>query len=282
MMMTSTMLLLLTLASPQARDASDPPQAPALDASRAAVPMEPVSKDAAEAPKAEEVPDFAAGRPGFTEARGVVGAGVVQFEGGFSLGRNDGLWSLVTPGGALRVGLNKRVELRATSDGYLKAWTNPSSTSVVSDTMIGVKVLVFDQKHAGFELDVLPSIALPTGTGDHTTTGYEPGVKLAVGGAAPFGLELTGTAGWNWTSHDEAGLALWSASASAGHVVAKGWIASAEMVLLAPRAATATWTIGTAMAHMVGANVQVDIQAGRSVVGSAGWYTGAGIVVRRP
>jgi hypothetical protein len=240
MMLTSTMMMLLALASPQARDASDPPPAPAPATSRTAAPVEPVSKDAGEEPAAAEVPEFAAGRPGFTESRGVVGAGVVQFEGGFSLGRNDGMWSLVTPGGALRVGLNKRVELRATSDGYLKAWTNPSSASVVSDTMIGVKVLVFDQKHAGFELAVLPSIALPTGTGDHATTGYEPALKLAVGGAAPWGLELTGTAGWNWTSHEDARLALWSASASAGHVVKKGWIASGEMVLLAPQTATAT------------------------------------------
>ena len=259
--------------------------APAAESVRA--PMPPAA--ASDAPTGAEV-ELVPGRPGFTESRGVVSAGVAQFEGGyaFTADETDGLASRTSnvPGAVVRFGLDGRVEFRIAGAGL----TRQTQTSALGrsqsvgfgDVQIGMKIMALREREAGVELGVIPMVSIPSRVSAVSSFGYDPSLTLSFGRALPKGFDATGLVRGAWLTVGGARATQYSGSVSVGHAIWNGWGGSAEMFTLSdPVTGALQWNLGTAVARQIGRRLQVDVDLGHSLNYLAPtWTFGAGFVVR--
>jgi Putative MetA-pathway of phenol degradation len=107
-------------------------------------------------------------RMGVVKGPGVVAAGVLQLEAGYSRGRRDGRTRHAFGEPLLRVGLGRDTELRATFPSYLRTVTPAATAEGVGDAVLAVKHR-FRQP-----------------------AGWMPGLALTVGSTLPTGADAVG------------------------------------------------------------------------------------------
>lgn len=126
---------------------------------------------------------LAANRPGQANPPSVVGADVLQLEGGINFERQtDGAPNtdtLTLPGVELRYGLTDRVELQLAGDGFVQEWRDDASDkNGLSDIGVAARLLVAGQQDwrpaAAFNIGV----SLPLGSDFVTSDGYDPQVEF--------------------------------------------------------------------------------------------------------
>jgi hypothetical protein len=217
--------------------------------------------------------DLVAGRPGLTEARGVVQPGVVQLEAGWActVGPTDATApSQAIPGGVLRVGIGRSAELRLANQG-------------VDSLQIGGKVLVTSEPGSHIELGLVPTITVPTRPRSPGRAPYDPGLAVSIGRALPAGFDALGQIKVARTSGDGGRATQYSSGAMITHGVGPAWTAFGEaFVVSSAGASSAAWTGNTGVARRVGRHSQVDLEIARALNGIAPtWSLGFGLVVRR-
>ena len=234
---------------------------------------------------ASTAPEFVPDRPDFTESSEVVGRHVVQVETGLRLEQSDDTTRQVSaPQMLVRVGLGSRVEVRIGGDGYIaQSMRTPGGqlhTSGHSDAQVSTKVKLL-AGGAGLHLAVLPFLSLPTASHGFGSTGYDPGVKLAWARDVSGGVNLSGNVNASSVTADVGRRWKRELSLSAGHGLGGAWGAYWE-AFGSLDAGRCDCSLDTGVSLAIGANSQIDIEAGRGISGhSPHWFVGGGFAVRR-
>lgn len=226
-------------------------------------------------------------RPDFTESSDVVSRATVQFESGLTYeGDVDAgvrSRSVTVSGGLLRFGVGHRAELRLSADGLASETVQETRTSGYSDVAVGAKLRLFDQRQIGVDLAVLPLLSLPVGTEGVTSGGVDPTVKVAWARTLPGDVDISGNVNASSLS-DEAGRFRQQAlSVSLGRDLFAGVGGFAEVYALSrvTRHSAAGVSIDAGVAHAIGEDLQIDVEAGRGLTAAASdWFVGFGITVR--
>jgi len=226
-------------------------------------------------------------RPDVTESSEVVAPGFVQFESGLSYESEarDGLRSqvLAMPAALARIGLWPRTELRIGGDGFLANTVGDVRTSGQSDLELGMKVRLLDQQSFGIDLAVIPMVSLPTGANAFTSGGVDPTLKVTWARGLAKGFDLTGNFNIASVTDEDGRFAQRALTLSLGHDLLAGWGGFIETYAFTPMArgeATGV-TLDWGLSHLVGANIQIDIEAGRGLSSAApDWFFGFGFAVR--
>ena len=269
-----------------AAPATAPEAAPAVEPAAAPTPSAAATADAPAGAEVVLVP----GRPGFTESRGVVPAGAIQFEGGyaFTADETDGIVSRTSnvPGAVVRVGLDGRTEFRIASAGLTRQTQTSvlgrSQSSGFGDVQIGMKIMALRERDAHVEVGVVPMVSIPSRVSPVSSFGYDPSLTISFGRALPKGFDATGLVRGAWLTVGGARAMQYSGSVSVGHAIWNGWGGSAEMFTLSdPVTGAPQWNLGTAVARQLGRRLQIDFDLGHSLNFLAPtWTFGAGFVVR--
>jgi hypothetical protein len=229
-----------------------------------------------------ELPDLAADRPGFGDPPNVLPAGVVQMEGGFLYRRyaaeNRSLWSVGSP--TLRFGMGHRLEFRVGGDGfYLDGVAHG-----FSDHSIGLKYRVANEKTWRPMVSAIGSVSTPVGDPAWSSASWDPRFKIAASKQVPGDIEISGV--WGSGRIPGVGGRWWQneAAIAAGRSLGERWGVYGELYREgAPcQSESGAWLASGGLTRMIGRNLQLDWEAGRSVRRSeAGWFLAAGFALRR-
>lgn len=116
-------------------------------------------------------------RPQVTAASTVVPCGSLQFENGFSITANGHQYTFDVPETSLRFGVRGKGEFRFTVPNYFSNDdTSSGFTSGFGDIVLGYKQQLGPLR--GFDLSVIPSLSLPTGSSEISSGGYDPSLLL--------------------------------------------------------------------------------------------------------
>jgi hypothetical protein len=134
---------------------------------------------------------IATDRPDFVESGATVGAGRIQLETSVALARDGELRSWSTPS-LVRVGVGRRLELRAESDLLVHDRSGGASTSGVGDVSLGAKWAAADDAGGGPAVAILVHADLPTGSEEWRGEGVRPSLRVVLEQELPndFGVGL--------------------------------------------------------------------------------------------
>jgi hypothetical protein len=133
---------------------------------------------------------IATDRPQITNSSVVVPCGSLQFENGFQETGSGGQQSFDFPETSVRFGIAGKTELRfAAPDYFYKDDTASGFTNGASDVSLGFKQQLGPTR-GGFDLSLIPSVSLPTGSNRISSHGYDPALQ------SPWSRALTK----NWTA----------------------------------------------------------------------------------
>ena len=223
---------------------------------------------AAQSPPAPQAPsDLVTDRPGFGESSAVVARGTIQIESGLALDQIDRDRRDVSGQLLARVGIAPRLELRVAADG--------------SDAEIGGKVKLADAERAGVDVALIGYLSLAAGAGGGGRA-RDPGFKIAASGDLPHGFGLSST--FNAADVTTGGVRAWQreVSVSLDHEL-RGRVAAYGEVDGGFGGGGCDCSVDGGVTVGVGANAQVDAEAGRGLHGAASdWFVGVGFVLRAP
>ena len=225
-------------------------------------------------------------RPDFTDSSQVVGHGVLQIETGVRREHSDrDSREISAPNLLARFGIGPRFEMRFAADGYIsqvvRTPVGEVHTNGHSDITVGAKLKVVDGAAAGFDISLQPFVSFPTASNGLGSDGHDPGVKLGWERDLPHDVGISGNV--NVTSSSDSGGRTWTRelSVSVDKAIGPAWGGFGE-IYGALHDGQCDCAIDTGLLHTIGANSQIDIEAGRRVSGDAPrWFVGAGFAVRR-
>ena len=121
---------------------------------------------------------IATDRPQITSSSIVVPCGSLQFENGLQETGNAGQRSFDLPETSVRLGVLAKTELRlGVPDYFWNVQTNAGFATGLGDSSVGLKQQLGPTR-GGFDVSVIPSVSLPTGTNAISSHGYDPAVQL--------------------------------------------------------------------------------------------------------
>jgi len=124
----------------------------------------------------EERPAIATDRPSVAASSIVVPSGALQLENGMTVTSSQGQRTFEGPESLLRVGLTTNTEVRLTLPNYVRP-SGTDSSSGGTDLVAGVKQQI-GRGMKGFDVSLIVSLSLPTGSDAVSTHGYDPSVQL--------------------------------------------------------------------------------------------------------
>jgi len=120
---------------------------------------------------------IATDRPQVTNSSIVVPCGSLQFENGLEQSGSARRQGFDLPETSIRLGIAKRLELRFAPPIYFNNVDSGSAfASGGGDSVLGLK-LQLGPVH-GFDVSVIPSVSLPTGTSAISSHGYDPALQI--------------------------------------------------------------------------------------------------------
>ncbi len=231
-------------------------------------------------------------RPDFTESALVVAPGTLQLEMGFARIRHsgeDGRWVIRTaPLPLLRLGVSRRFELRLGGLGYVSEFEQVSGArrSGVTDLQVGMKIQMLNESGRKPDAALIPSLTVPTGNGDISPGGYNPGLVLALAKALPHQFSIGGNLGLSAATDGTGEFLRRSASVSLGRDLPVGGLAGfVETYTAGPevRGGQSFWVVTGGVTRLFGRNTQVDFYVERSWRGPFPfWGFGIGFAFRTP
>jgi len=206
----------------------------------------------------------------------VVPEGTLQVENGFTDTVSDGQRTLDGPESLLRFGIAPKTELRLTAPDYFSA-----ASSGFGDTAIGMKQQLGPV--GGFDVSLVASLSLPSGSRAFSSHGYDPFVQL------PWSRGLSK----NWTA---AGMlsVYWPTEAGRRNTtgettflldrqLAKNWDAFAEYAGDFPQAGGPRHLLHLGTSVRVTSNQQIDLHVGVGLSAAApDHFVGVGYSFRVP
>lgn len=227
-------------------------------------------------------------RPDFTESTEVVGANILQVETGLRWdsercsGAVNRTFTAVSP--LIRLGVSRRVELRAGNQGYLRR-VGPSlgRQAGLSDTSFGAKVKLRDEGAVLPALSVISSVSIPWGSRHFSSQGYDPALTLAWSRGLPRGFDAAGNINLVSTRVDSGRSVQSAYSFATGRRLSRSVRAYWEAYWLGSAGASGgSWTFNTGLTRQVGRDTQLDVEVGRSLRGLPCWFAGVGFSFRTP
>ena len=160
-----------------------------------------------------------------------------------------------------------------------------SVTQGVTDMELGAKYVLVDGATHRLGLAVEPVLSLPTGIDALTSGAYDPTVKLAWSLPVAAGFSASGNANLARVGDELGRYTETMLTAAAGHDLPGGFSGFWEVYgsLASGRPGAAAWNVDTGVTHLLAKAVQVDVEVGRGLTGTAtDWFVGAGIGIRAP
>lgn len=240
-------------------------------------------------PEAEQ--EFSADRPGFATPTNVLQRGTAQVEGGvsFAVDRDGNVrQKTLTCGNTLiRIGVGGGAELRIGEDGFLLARTNgivsQETTVGWSDLSLGAKIAVVNQGRLLPAVSLLPSISVPSGYKAFTSSTYDPSLGVAWLKTLPGGTSLGGTFTGMVVSGEQAWQVRYTSATSVQVPAPKSLAGYVEIYAVSSAGAGKGRTLisDAGVSRNFGANLQIDIEAGRQLSrGAPCWFFAAGFALR--
>lgn len=235
---------------------------------------------------AQTDPPFVVERPSFSTPPEVVGRGFWQIEAGVAWARDaatdgDALTTLTVPNSIVRLGVNRRLELRVATTGLVSTRLRDTRETSAADVEIGVKYQLASQAGAGLDLSIVPMISLPTG-GATSSRNADPSVILTASralGAAGLNLNLKWTAPSVGDDASSRARALdWSAVL--GFPLWRAWSAFVEGVArdVDTTDVPTQWIGNAGLGRQLGAHLLLDVYGGVGLNDAApDWTLGAGL-----
>jgi Putative MetA-pathway of phenol degradation len=124
----------------------------------------------------DEPPVIATDRPSVAASSIVVPSRAVQLENGVTDTASQGQHTFVGPESLLRVGVTTNTEVRLTLPNVVRP-SGADSSSGATDLVLGVKQQI-GREMKGFDVSLIVSLSLPTGSDAVSTRGYDPSVQL--------------------------------------------------------------------------------------------------------
>jgi hypothetical protein len=246
-----------------------------------------------------EPPEMVTDRPDATESAVVVPRGYYQFELGWTHSEyeDEGIKDVVDsfPELLVRIGLSRRVELRAGFDGYEWEEVGSSGTEIesregITDTNLGVKVGLFEEKGALPQMAVLATLNFPTGAEEFTESRVLPELRMAFSNTLTERLSLGYNVGAFWFKEERAdgtettsSSAIWSVSLGVGITEwLSGYVEALGNPVLSALGSTSSAVDG-GLTYLVRPNIQLDLAGGTGISGDApDWFAGLGVSFRVP
>jgi Putative MetA-pathway of phenol degradation len=119
---------------------------------------------------------IATDRPSVTASSIVVPVGSFQDENGFAFTADQGQTTFDAPESLFRLGVATRAELRLTLPDYFDDYLNRGAAGF-GDLLIGTK-LQLGPTLGGFDVSLILSLSIPTGSRAFSSGGYDPSVQL--------------------------------------------------------------------------------------------------------
>lgn len=236
--------------------------------------------------KKEVLGEIVSDRPDFTESARVVGRGVTQVEYGTTIEHSAGTTSLSSPELLYRWGWTRRLEARFSGEGLHKERERSGrGLRGYTDAEVGAKVALWDEGKRLPGVALIPFLSLPVGHRSISSQAFDPSLKVAWGKDLPADFGLSGNINFTRIGGPEGRVKQWAWSLSLGHALPLGFGGYWEAFRFS------RWDVGeraalignAGLTHGLGKNAQLDFRFGRklTVVGPD-WFTGFGVVVRRP
>lgn len=230
-------------------------------------------------------PQIVVERPSFSTPPNVVGTGFWQIESGVGWDHDtpddgDGTTIFTVPNTTLRLGVTRRIELRAATTGLVSASERGRRTTSMADTALGVKYQMAFQDGFGLDLALVPMISLPTG-GAASSNNADPSIILTA--ARRFGgAQMNGNVKWTRqsygdTANERAQRLDWSLVLA--HPLWGRWSAFWEGVASDSdlEGSSTTWMANAGLERQLGDSLVVDVYGGVGLNDAAPeWRAGAG------
>lgn len=240
---------------------------------------------AAAAPVFAQGPPFVVERPSFSTPPNVVGPGFWQVEAGIGWDHDapeagDSATIVTVPNTTLRLGVTRRIELRAATAGLVRLSEGGRRETSAADTALGVKYQLAFQEGFGLDIAVVPMISLPTG-GAASSNSADPSAILTA--ARRFGAaQLNGNVKWTRQSYGAAATeraARLDLSLVLAHPLWRRWSAFWEGVTSDSglEDAQASFAANAGIQRLVGESLLIDVYGGLGLNDAAtNWRIGAG------
>lgn len=236
--------------------------------------------------------ELSSDRPDFTESTDTIARGVMQLEGGF-LATSDALaggssHGISLPLALLRIGLNRRLELRLGVDGFERQTSFAGGLrqrhSGFADTSVGMKARLIREGSLRPAVSLVALLSLPVGSRYFSSGSFDPEFKLAWSKSFPRGFDAGGNFNFGWRTGGPRWASERAASLSVGHKIPAGLRAYTEVYRTSPVAGdeAAHVVLDGGLTRLIGANAQIDAEVGHTLgARTPGWFLGVGFVVRR-
>jgi hypothetical protein len=242
---------------------------------------------AASAPALAQTTPFVVERPSFSTPPQVVGAGFWQIEAGLGWDHDapedgDGTTIFSAPNATLRLGMTRRLELRAATSGVVSVRDESRRQTSAADTALGVKYQVAFQEGFGLDIALIPMISLPTG-GAASTGNADPSAVLSAQrgfGRSALLLNARWSAPATGAAATERARSLQYSAAFSFPVIGR-WSAFTEGVVTDARVADTAMQVNGGLSRVFGTNLEVDVYGGVGANDAApAWRVGAGVAWR--
>lgn len=235
-------------------------------------------------PAAAQAPPLAVERPSFSTPPEVVGPGFWQVEAGLAWERDavgdDAVGTLTAPNVIVRLGMSRRLELRASTTGFVSLDGPRARTTSAADVEIGVKYQLTTETGRGVAVSLIPMVSLPTG-GAASSGNADPSVILTIARSVNA-ASLNGNLKWSAPSigdarSERARVLDWSLVL--GHPIRGPWSVFWEGVATdedTPGVPT-RWQANAGLGRQLGEHLLVDVYGGVGLNDAApDWRLGAG------
>ena len=206
--------------------------------------------------------DMQTERPGYRTGPGVLGAGVVQIQSGFTIfsAKMGGQKRQTAVIGAPlpRMGIGHGTELRVDGDGYQTKSNATGSlverSSGMADFSLGAKIRLLEERGARPAVSLTPRLSLPTGYRVIPSSSYEPAINISWSHRLPREFSTGGSLDFAATTGHEGHPMQRGASLLIGHLLPGGLVGFGEVyrVSAGGSEAAATWMFNRGATYVVG------------------------------
>lgn len=223
---------------------------------------------------------IATDRPQVTNSSVVVPCGSLQFENGLQITRDGGQRTFDIPETSIRFGIAGRTEFRLMTPNYFHHdETAAGFVDGAGDMTLGLKKQLGPVR--GFDVSLLPSVSLPTGSNSISSHGYDAGVQLPWSRSITNKLTVAGQFGVAWPTESSGHNATGQASVYFDRQLTAPWDAYVEYSGAFPQRGGPQHLIDFGTAYKPTAHQQLDFHCGLGLSSAVPDYDiGAGYSVR--
>jgi hypothetical protein len=172
------------------------------------------------------VPEIVTDRPAVTASSIVVPKAILQFESGAAYTFNHGAQTFDLPETLVRLGVAERTEIRFTAPNY-SGGIGQTTAAGFGDLTLGMKQQL-GPLPGGFDLSVILSVKLPTGSKQASSHDYDPSINFPWSKNLKAGWSIGGMQSLYWNTKEGRRNGVWEPALYLQRQITKPWSAFAE------------------------------------------------------